>query len=218
MTAKDCTIIFDFDGTLVDSFGLALKISNALAPVFGFRMVEEHEVSQFRTLSLREIMRRLEIPAPMLPLVLARGRTEMMKDITSVHLFEGIPALLERIKAQGLRMGIVTSNTRRTVLQSLRHHRVDALFDFVHSATNLFGKHRVLSRVLKKQHLQHHHIIYVGDEVRDVEASRRCRIPVAAVTWGFQSRCQLQTAGPDFLADTPEELATYIADCAAALP
>ena len=49
-------------------------------------------------------------------------------------------------------------------------------------------------------------MIYVGDETRDIEATKRAKIPVIAVRWGFNSREILLTLKPNKIADTPSEL------------
>ena len=45
--------------------------------------------------------------------------------------------------------------------------------------------------------------MYIGDELRDVKASQKAGIPIAAVTWGFNSRESLAASEPDFLFDQP---------------
>lgn len=47
---------------------------------------------------------------------------------------------------------------------------------------------------------------YVGDEVRDIEAAKRAGVPVVGVAWGFQTAKALESARPQFVAKTPEDL------------
>ena len=51
-----------------------------------------------------------------------------------------------------------------------------------------------------------HEAVYVGDEVRDIVACRRIGMPIISVTWGFNSADFLASAGPNHLAQSPEEL------------
>jgi phosphoglycolate phosphatase-like HAD superfamily hydrolase len=83
-------------------------------------------------------------------------------------------------------------------------------FDFIHSATNLFGKHRVLRHLLRKQRLSAKEVFYVGDEARDIEASKKCGIPVVAVGWGFQSIRKLRSMNPDYLAQKPSDIVKFV--------
>ncbi|MBN2528575.1 MAG: HAD hydrolase-like protein [Deltaproteobacteria bacterium] len=200
------TVIFDFDGTLVDSFGLSVRLSNALAPQYGYRTVRDSEVPRLKKLSVPEIFRHLEFPLYKLPMVLAKARREMGREIETVQLFEGMGHMLERLRSAGIHLGIVTSNSIGNVQSCLSKNGVLEKFDFVHAAKNLFGKHRALGKLMKKMDLSQNSVIYVGDESRDIEASRKVNIPVIAVTWGFQDRERLNKMSPDFLADIPADI------------
>jgi phosphoglycolate phosphatase-like HAD superfamily hydrolase len=204
------TVIFDFDGTLADSMLVSMNTSNLLAPVFGFRTVTEAEVPRLRKMSIPELFRHLELPIPRLPVILARARREMSRQIAGIRLFDGMAAVIERLKASGVQIGVVTSNSVQNVQDCLRSNGVLDLFDFVHSATNLFGKHRALRSLMRRRALPPGAVVYVGDEARDIEASRRCRIPVIAVSWGFQDRAKLAQLQPDFIADVPADLERFV--------
>ncbi len=58
------------------------------------------------------------------------------------------------------------------------------LFDFVGSGLTLFGKGRIIQRILKQQNLDPAIVFYVGDETRDIETARKIGIRVIAVGWG----------------------------------
>ena len=59
-------------------------------------------------------------------------------------------------------------------------------------------------------YLQKENILYVGDTIGDIEASRKAGIRVAAVTWGYNTKESLEAAKPDFLISQPEELLNII--------
>ncbi|MBN2341981.1 MAG: HAD hydrolase-like protein [Deltaproteobacteria bacterium] len=204
------TVIFDFDGTLVDSFGLSVRLSNMLAPQYGYKTVTDTEVPRLKKLSAPELFRYLEFPLYKLPVVLAKARNEMSKEIEAIQLFDGIIHMLERLRAAGIHLGIVTSNSRSNVQSCLVTNGVLEKFDFVHAAKNLFGKHRTLKRLMKKMNLSNDSVIYVGDEGRDIEASKKVNIPVVAVTWGYQDRERLSKMSPDFLADIPADIEKFV--------
>lgn len=206
------TVIFDFDGTLVDSFALAFSLTNMLAKHFGFNQLSEEELPYCKELSLREFMKYLEVPVQKLPVIIAKSRSEMRKGITNVKLFDGMRATLEKLREARLRLGIVTSNSRENVKECLKFNGVLNHFDFIHSASNLFGKHRVLRRLLKKQALSNKEVIYVGDEARDIEASKKCDIRIVAVGWGFQSANKLRSMNPTYLAEKPEDIVNFVVE------
>ncbi|MBN2719309.1 MAG: HAD-IA family hydrolase [Deltaproteobacteria bacterium] len=204
------TVIFDFDGTLVDSFGLSVRLSNMLAPEYGYRTVRDSEVPTLKKLPLPELFKQLEFPLYKLPVVMAKARREMGREIEAICMFDGMPQMLERLRLAGLRLGIVTSNSLHNVQCCLTKNGVLELFDFVHSAKNVFGKHRVLSKLMKKMELSHDSVIYVGDEGRDIEASRRVNIPIIAVAWGFQDKERLSKMSPDYLAELPSDIEKFV--------
>jgi phosphoglycolate phosphatase len=208
---SDCnTVIFDFDGTLVDSFGISMRLSNMLAPQYGFRTVRDSEVPTLKKLPLPELFRHLELPLYKLPLILAKARREMGQEIEAIQMFEGIGQMLDRLRAAGIHLGIVTSNSLSNVQACLTRNDVIEKFDFIHAAKNLFGKHRALRNLIKKRTLSNESVIYVGDESRDIEASRKVNIPVIAVSWGFQDRERLRDMAPDFLADIPADIDNFV--------
>ena len=55
-------------------------------------------------------------------------------------------------------------------------------------------------------------MLYIGDELRDVKASQKAGVPIAAVTWGFNSRQSLAAAKPDYLFDRPADFLTLLAN------
>ena len=74
----------------------------------------------------------------------------------------------------------------------------------------MFGKHRSLKRLLKTYHMKPAETIYIGDEVRDIEACRKAKVQIIAVTWGFNSKRILERAKPDFIADKPEDIVKIV--------
>jgi phosphoglycolate phosphatase-like HAD superfamily hydrolase len=80
------------------------------------------------------------------------------------------------------------------------------LFSFIYSETSLFSKDKSIRKLMKQNNLNLDEILYVGDETRDIEASKKIHIKVIAVTWGFNSGEVLAKHNPDFLIQQPSEL------------
>ena len=80
------------------------------------------------------------------------------------------------------------------------------MFDFIYSGTILFGKSKAINKFLKQENIKPEAVIYVGDEIRDIEAARRSEIKVIAVSWGFNSEQVLAELHPDYLIQNPAEL------------
>ena len=102
-------------------------------------------------------------------------------------------------------MGILTSTSEENVRKFLKKNKLE-LFDFIYSGSSIFGKHKVMKSLLKKQKLKRKEVIYVGDETRDIEAAKKAKVKIISVTWGFNTKQILKKQKPDFLIDKPKEL------------
>jgi len=203
-------VIFDFDGTIADTFDAVLQISHRLALEFGFPPPTSEDVKRFQNLRAQEIVRQSKIPIVRLPFILRRLKAELSREVPKLKLIPGMQDALITLKQHGHQLGIVTSNSEENVLQFLQVHGLTTLFDFVYSSTTLFGKGRVIHRILKQRHIDSRKAIYVGDETRDVEAAKKTNITVVAVSWGFNSGQILARQQPDFLIHQPHELVTLV--------
>jgi len=205
-TAK--VIIFDFDGTIADSFDAVFNISNRLADQFGYPQTPLADVNKLKSLSSREILRRSKVPFFKLPFLLRRLRIELNREIARLQPIPGIKEALLELKQQGHHLGIVTSNSKQNVIAFLEAQAMDDLFDFIDSGLTLFGKGRIIQQILHQNRIDPTTAIYVGDETRDVEAARKIGIKVIAVCWGFNSCDVLAAQNPDVIIHKPAELAT----------
>ena len=199
-------IIFDFDGTIADSFAAVWKISNNLAAEFGYPVTQANDITQLKNLSSKEIIKQSKLSPLKIPFLVRRLRKELSREIPYLRTFPGMEPVLRSLKQRGDRLGIVTSNSRENVAAFLTAQNLLDVFDFVESGLALFGKDKVIQRVVKRQRLNLADLIYVGDETRDIEAARKIGIPILSVTWGFNSSQALAAENPDFLIHHPEEL------------
>lgn len=203
-------IIFDFDGTIADSFEMVLTISNRLAAEFGYLPALPEDIKRLKALSSREILRQAKVPFFRLPFLLRRLRFELNREICKLSPIPGIKEALQELKQQGHLLGIVTSNSVENVAEFLKAQGMEDLFDFIGSGLTLFGKGKVIQRIIKQQQLDPLTVIYVGDETRDIEAARKIQIQAIAVTWGFNSSEALLEQKPDFLISHPRELVEVV--------
>jgi phosphoglycolate phosphatase len=211
MTVK--AIIFDFDGTLADTHDALLEITNRLAAEFGYKPVSETELELLKSLSSKEIVKRSQIAPIVIPFLLKRIKTELGKEIRNLKTIAGIETALLQLKKQGYQLGIVTSNHKDNVLVFLKNNNLESLFDFIYSGASLFGKHKILARILKQYNLKPDEVIYVGDETRDILAAKKSQIKAMAVGWGFNSPSVLAQHHPDFLIYHPQEMTEIANSC-----
>ena len=209
MALKTTHLIFDFDGTLADTFHHLVEISNRLAEEFRFRAITPTQVKLFKSYSVLEVIRELEVPLLKVPQIVRRAQQELQKDIAAVDPFPGLHDALQALKARGVQMGILTTNSAKNVHAFLKNHDID-IFDFVVTTGHVWGKHTALKRLLKKHGLTAGQVVYIGDETRDIEAAQKAGVKIAAVTWGYNSAEALRQAGPDFLIPTPARLSDLL--------
>jgi len=203
-------IIFDFDGTLADTLDAVVTITNRLAVEFGYKPTAPEELAQIRNLSSREIVKQSGISIFKIPFLLRKLKADLRNDIQHLNPIVGIKEALIQLKDEGNVLGILTSNSEENVKLFLKKHRMQELFSFIYSETKLFSKHKAISKFLKQNYLTPEDVIYVGDETRDIEASKKIHVKVIAVTWGFNSKEALVKHNPDFLIHQPNELSEVI--------
>ncbi len=198
--------VFDFDGTIADSLELALGVFNRIAPEFGLMPIRHEDREMFRSKKPQELLKSFGVSKLKMLSLTLRIRKEMSIHLPDMKPFPGIEAALDRIRDSGCRLGILTSNSVENVRKFLDMNNLGAHFDFVSSGRSFLGKDKVIRKVILREQLDAERVIYVGDETRDVEASRAAGIPVIAVSWGLNRRELLASLLPDQIADRPEEL------------
>jgi len=199
-------VILDFDGTIADTLELAIGIYNRIAPEYNYSPVGETERELFRTKKPQELLKTYGISKLKLLTMLLRIRKELSRHVPEIKPVEGMEAALREISDAGYRLGILTSNSVENVRKFLDINSLSALFDFIHSGRSLFGKDRVIRKLINHEQLQADRVVYIGDETRDIEASRAAGIAVIAVSWGLNRRDLLASLSPDQIADKPDEL------------
>ena len=199
-------LIFDFDGTLADTLGAAVKAYNGLAETYSLRHVTEEEIPLLRDFEVKELMKYLGISKLRLPGLLARGRKALRADITQLDLNDGLAEILPQLREHCSCFGILTSNSTDNVEAFLEAKGLRELFTFISSTSKLSGKHKHLRAIEKTFSLQRADMLYVGDESRDIRASHKAGIHIAAATWGFNSQDTLERQSPTHLLQSPADL------------
>jgi phosphoglycolate phosphatase len=200
------TIIFDFDGTLADTLEESRRIYNLLAADYSLREVLAEELPQLRNFSLLELLDHLGIPKRRVPTLLSRGTSMMRSNISRLPLIPGIGAILPEMRSRAKSFGVLTSNAEENVDLFLKAHGLREHFDFISSTSRLTGKSGHLRAIRKTFSLHAEEMLYVGDEIRDIKASKKAAIAMAAVTWGFNSAESLAAESPEHLIREPHEL------------
>jgi phosphoglycolate phosphatase len=197
-------IVFDFDGTLADSLGPALAAYNRIAPGLGLRQIEDLEAA--RAMPTRQLLRQLGVRFWRLPRVVRAFQAAAAEHADRLRLHDEVAGMLRGLSARGHRLGVLSSNREDTIRACLRANGVEEVFGFVVGYPKLFGKAKALRRILKQEKADRDGLLFVGDELRDLEAGRKVKVSTAAVTWGFQVEALLKGGGATYLVRRPSEL------------
>jgi phosphoglycolate phosphatase len=203
-------LIFDFDGTLVDSFFAAMQKLILMADQFNIRKIDQAEINELKNLTSRELVKYLKIPFYKLPSVLRQARETIGNEIPHLSTFKDLPEVLTELHEEGCLLSILTSNSLENVVLWLERHNIRHLFNTIHAESSYFGKKRLLKKIMKSQNMKSLQTFYIGDETRDIEAAQKCNINSIAVSWGFNSEETLLRYKPNYMAKTPKDLLTII--------
>jgi len=220
-------ILFDFDGTLVNTTPLILRSFRATwEKVFGFAMDDACYIQTFGTL-LHSAMKGLTEQC------VAEGRICAVEDVTAkadellrtyrefnwawhdelIEPFAAITETLEELQSRGFQLGIVSSKLRFGVERGLKRFEMMEYFEVLITADDV-THHKPhpepLLRALERFDAVPHEALYVGDSIHDMRSGRAAGVRTAAVLWGPFGRSHLEGARPDYWLEKPEELLALV--------
>jgi phosphoglycolate phosphatase len=201
-------VVWDFDGTIVDSRALMLAIFNRLAPELRYRPVDDPEAA--RSMTTREFLKRHGISLWRLPRLVRRFHSAAAEEAENLKVYPGLLDALTSLSAGGARLGILSSNKEETIRRCLRVNGAEGLFAFVVGYPRFFGKGKALRRIVRAERLAPAEVLYVGDELRDIDAAHNARVSSLAVTWGLNTEAILRAGGADLVAADPANLRQLI--------
>jgi phosphoglycolate phosphatase len=203
-------IIFDFDGTLADTFGWFAETINKIADRYHFKKVDPSEHETIRGFDARTVLKYLGVPLWKIPLIAGHMRAQMSHDIHHISLFEGIEGLLRRLSDMGAILAVVSSNS----CENIRHvlgAEVAVLVDFYECGVSVFGKEAKLRKILRQSGVPRREAIYIGDEIRDSEAARDVGIAFGGASWGYTTPAALRAHAPSDVFARIDDIITRVA-------
>jgi phosphoglycolate phosphatase len=197
-------LIFDFDGTIANSFEVAEKIFYELTdhePI-----TDEHLIAHLRRLPLLKAAKEVHISPTQLPRLLIKGRALMRHRMNQVKVFTGIAPVLRELHKDDNKLFIISSNSQSNVEALLKAHDLLDCFDRVYGGVGLFNKAHVLKRVMRRNRIQPKDSFYIGDEVRDINAAKHAGVRIVSVAWGYNDISALKSEKPFAAAMEPADL------------
>lgn len=193
-------IFLDFDGTIVDSGSL---IHRNLAKYVSEGIPSWEEL---RKLPSHEVVSSLKLSKFDLPKLIFQIRSDFRNHLSEMPIVPGMKESITQFKNSDVKLFLCSSNSEENMTTFLKRHGIEGAFSAFISMSTIFGKAKGLKAGLKKYKLLANETVYLGDETRDIEASRKAGIMSASVTWGYNNSSILRQFNPDFIFDKPEEL------------
>jgi pyrophosphatase PpaX len=209
LNVRFSTVLFDLDGTLIDSGAMILaSYRHATRTVLEREIPDEVLAGFIGGGSIRDHMRALDEGLADELVRVYREHNEPLHD--ELRAFPGVEDLLETLSAQGRKLGVVTAKRRRTVDLAFAVLPIEQYFDVVVTteSTSLHKPHPdPVLHGLAELGSTKEEAAFVGDSPWDIEAGKAAGVFTVAVSWGkIHSEERLLEAGADVLVHTPEEL------------
>jgi phosphoglycolate phosphatase len=199
-------LIFDFDGTLADTFDLFLDVFDKAAALYRFAPFDRNNLDYLRTLDARSILQYHRVPIWKLPVIAQTTRKLMGCHVEAIQLFGGIESTIAKLHDRGATLALLSSNSRSNVIRVLGHEMASH-FDYLECGVSIFGKRAKLRNLLARSGFASADTILIGDEIRDAEAANRVGITFGAVSWGYTAIDTLLKRGAREYFYSPDELA-----------
>jgi phosphoglycolate phosphatase len=210
-------VIFDFDGTLVDSRRLITESNRVVFGEFGFTPPSEEASFALVGMSLELVLPLLAGPdAPVEKMIAAYQRVLplLRADATCVEVpFEGADALLTALSRQGgVRLGIATSHVFSMIAPALERFGWQDHFSTVQTADKAPSKPHpgMLLQALGETSVEATNAVMIGDTEFDIEMARAAGVRGVAVSWGYHRHDRLHKAGASRIVDSMQELSDYL--------
>ena len=206
----DKVIIFDFDGTLADTFPLVVDVAYKLT---GARRLPAEEIEKLRRLPLLKAVPQLGMRRRSVFTLILSTRAHMYPRMHEVPPFAGVPELVKELHEAGYRLLVLSSNRRRNVRAFLQAHQLEQYFEDEVSVLygNVFFKAHGLRKLLRRKHVRAADCAYIGNEPLDMQAAERVGMRAIATTWSGQARSELADTRPSAIIDKPAELSGVLA-------
>ena len=208
------SLIFDLDGTLVNTIGdIALSMNRALE-AHGFKALPTEAYPPLVGWGIKRLAYNALPEGARFDAMVEAVSYDALDYYAQVPLryslpYPGIEALLEKLKQRGYRLAILT-NKPNMVAQAV----VAGLFPqipFVLVRGDVAGEPRkpapaLTFNVIARMGATASGTLFVGDSAVDVETAHGVSCPVVGVSWGFRGREELESSGADYIIDHPELL------------
>lgn len=207
-------IIFDFDGTLANSLGLAMQSLNYALDQVGLPPRQPEVIKKYFGSSADKILSQV---------LKNHGRAEEAFQIYLDHqrtvasraeLFPEIKEVLHELKNLKLPMGIVTGRHQLDLEINIERHAIKQLFSSIVTDDMVSAPKPApegILKVIQDLKLMPNQVVYIGDSTVDMLAAKAAGAKAAAALWdGLADQQEMKLAGADMSANTPQEFLMFV--------
>jgi phosphoglycolate phosphatase len=198
-------IIFDFDGTLFDTFDSVYYMLKNILLEYNFKIKNKKDFSKIYNENFYETMKKDGIKGKRLNKLKKETALLRLKTAEEIGVFKGIPVVLKELKKK-YKLAIISSSFGKSIKKSLKHSGILKYFDFVIGAEKEESKVKKIKLCMRKFKLKNSEVIYVGDTSGDVVEAKKAKVKSIAVSWGYQNKEMLKKARPDLIVNKIKDL------------
>lgn len=209
-------IVFDWDGTLMDSTSTIVKCIQAAAKDLGLPIPHERDAAYVIGLGLLEAMQAVlpEIDPKYYPRMVERYRYHYLSRDHELVLFDGVPQMLAELSQQGYFLAVATGKSRVGLNRSLDAARLLSVFDATRCADETFSKpHPAMLQELTRELGQDiQRTVMIGDTTHDLQMAINAGAAGIAVHYGAHPPHELQALNPIFAAGSIPHLHAWLTE------
>ncbi|HEY5801104.1 MAG TPA: HAD-IIIA family hydrolase [Burkholderiaceae bacterium] len=193
-------IVFDWDGTLMDSTAAIVNVIQAAARDLGLPAPSDEAAAHVIGLSLAEALQSVlpDLDPAMYPKMAERYRYHFLSRDHELTLFPGVPAMLDDLAQQGYFLAVATGKSRVGLNRSLDAAKLLSVFDATRCADETFSKpHPAMLQELTRELGQDMgRTVMIGDTTHDVQMAHNAGAAAIAVHYGAHPSHQLDALNP----------------------
>ena len=208
------TVLFDLDGTLIDSVRLILDSYHHTLTHHGFPpRTDDHWLKGVGTPLNVQFAEWRDTPEQLEAMIATYREYNLKHHDRMVTVYPGMVEAVREIKAAGRQTGLVTSKNRQGAIRGLKLVGLEALMDVLVCADEVNNPKPHPEPVEKAVGLlgaDPGTTVYVGDSIHDMHSGRAAGVRTAAALWGPFGRSHLESASPDYWLVTPVDLVSLM--------
>lgn len=209
---KISTVIFDLDGTLLDTLEDLMDSVNHVLEAHGMPKRSLEQIRVFVGNGVGKLMERAAAPGT--PGDLQARMLEEFREYYTRHSMDktkpypGVKELLTALKGEGYKLAVVSNKLDRAV-RELCGHFFDGLLDAAvgeHVGTEKKPAPDMVNEVLCRLEASRAEAVYVGDSEVDIATAKNAGMPLIMVEWGFRDRADMERLGAENFAGRAEDI------------